>query len=84
MAEANDTNGGEWNSAATGDKPDNVPAGGAARMWISASVFLVLAVITFFAGEDNRWVSIPAAVVAAVALIDFLSVNQRRRHTTSE
>jgi hypothetical protein len=49
------------------------------RMWISGLAFVALATVTFVAGEDNRWISVPAAIVAAIALIDFFWTNQRRR-----
>jgi hypothetical protein len=49
------------------------------RMWISGMVFVALAIVTFVAGEDNRLISVPAAIVAAIALIDFFWTNQRRR-----
>lgn len=56
----------------------------AVRMWIGGALFLAAAVVTFIAGDDDRWISIPAAIVAAVALVDFLSVNQRRRRTSPQ
>ncbi len=82
MAESNNTDGGGAPDSAAGAGDAGLPTGGRLRMWLSGLVFVVFAVVTFIAGEDNRWVSIPAAIVAAVALIDFLSINQRRRRMT--
>jgi len=78
MSEAHDMNNTEQPND-SGRAPSGAPDGvSGVRRWLSGLVFLALAVVTFVAGEDNRWVSIPAAVLAAVALIDFLRTGQRR------
>lgn len=76
MSESNDGNG-------TGAMEDGL-AGGKIRMWIGGVVFVAAGVVTFIAGDENRWISIPAAIVAAIALVDLLSVRQRRRRANSE
>lgn len=85
MSESNNDDRPTSRSAPDGEPAEESPLGGgtdgAVRMWISGALFVLAAVVTFIAGDDNRWVSIPGAIVAAVALVDFLSVNQRRRRS---
>jgi dolichyl-phosphate-mannose--protein O-mannosyl transferase len=50
------------------------------RMWLAAFGFLTCALITFIAGiEGIRWLSVVAAVFAAIAAVDFVWISQRKR-----